>query len=626
MADEVVIPIRGADEDLQKALEQSLGSIERFAKNATDQAKDLAKEIEQAASGASAFGVAGLAAASAAGAAFAVTKLAIESLVATIQSAVSAVVNFGTTAVSSSAQYRQAIDDMIAVTDRMGNSAAGTADDIRALAKDINDSTRFTRDQAVEAQRLLVQFDRIDGSQFERTTKAAADLATAMRQDLGSAATTVGKALQSPEKAAGLLANANIELTDAQQILIHQFRMVGDLASAQEIVLQAVESQYGGLAEQVTANDTAMDRWAEAVADAKRAIGDALLPVLELTDPIIHMLSDTVYSLIDTIEEWTKETEDGTSIMQTAIDRVVEAYRHIVEVVALAGAAVTHAWENMGAVLELTGATLALAVITPWEDIRHMFTSTIPAVLTWFADNWREIFADIGNYLATVAQNMLTNLGALVRNIFNFLRGDPQRFEFVALAEGFEATLKELPVIAERELTGLELAMADVAGRAMNQLTSGFDDRLQDWRRSLGLVADEADAAADDAERSGRGARAPSLGEGRSRQPWMSEEEGVSASIEGMTQLQQRIQSSAASTRTAEEREHMQLIAELERLGIGTKDGLAKLEDGAVGTLEQIRRTDEQGNQILGGILGGISEMNQRLGRMRPPQPGMLAE
>lgn len=625
MADEVVIPIRGADEDLQKALEQSLGGLERFAKDATEQAKDLAKEIEAAASGASAFGVAGLAAASAAGAAFAVTKLAIEAVVATIQSAVSSVVNFGTTAVSSAAQYRQAIDDMIAVTDRMGNSAAGTADDIRSLAKEIGDSTRFTREQALEAQRLLVQFDRIDGSQFDRTAKAAADLATAMRQDLGSAATMVGKALQHPERAAGLLAKANIELTDAQQIMIHRFRMVGNLASAQEIVLKAVENQYGGLAQQVTENDTAMDRWGDAVEDAKRAIGDALLPVLEMTDPIIDMLSDTVYSLIDAIAEWTAETEDGSSLMQTAIDRVADAYRYVMEIAATAGAVITHAWENMGAVLELVGAKLILAVVGPWEDIRHMFTDTIPTVLRWFADNWRDIFTDVGNFLMTVAENMLANLGSLVANIMNFLRGDPQRFEFVALTEGFESTLRELPVIAERELTGLELAMQEVAGNAMDKLTTGFEDRLQDWRRTLGLVGREVDEATADSERSGRGARAPGLSS-RERQPWMTDEEGVSASIEGMTQLQSRIQSAAASTRTAEEREHQQLIAEIERLQAGTKDGLGDLKDGTVGTLEQIKQTDEHGNQILGGILGGINQMNQRLTRLQPSRPGILAE
>ena len=110
-----------------------------------------------------------------------------------------------------------------------------------------------------EGQALLLTFKSVSadadkvGGVFDRATKASIDLAAAGFGSVTSNAVQLGKALEDPIKGLAALGKSGVTFTDEQKALIKTLVETGDVASAQEIILKAVESQVGGTAE-ATAN------------------------------------------------------------------------------------------------------------------------------------------------------------------------------------------------------------------------------------------------------------------------------------------------------------------------------------------------------------------------------------
>jgi phage-related minor tail protein len=88
---------------------------------------------------------------------------------------------------------------------------------------------------------------------FDRATKAAIDLAAAGFGSVETNAIQLGKALEDPIKGLAALGKSGVTFTAEQKELIKTLVETGDVASAQEIILKAVEMQVGGTAE-ATAN------------------------------------------------------------------------------------------------------------------------------------------------------------------------------------------------------------------------------------------------------------------------------------------------------------------------------------------------------------------------------------
>lgn len=76
---------------------------------------------------------------------------------------------------------------------------------------------------------------------------------------------------------------------------------------------------------------------------------------------------------------------------------------------------------NFGKVWQLvwTGAQLQFVVVS--DIIIDFFVNKIPAVLTWFGANWKDIFDDVVNLSTTAVKNNLTNQTTFFTNFFNWL-------------------------------------------------------------------------------------------------------------------------------------------------------------------------------------------------------------
>jgi len=154
------------------------------------------------------------------------------------------------------------------------NSRVGfNVSELREQAKVIDDAVAGSKAKITEAQTQLLAFRNIQGDNFKRATKDAVDLAAAIGSDLPSAAHLLGRSLSDPERGMMHLRRAGVLLTDTQQKLVRQFAAAGQSAKAQEVLLGALENQYGGFAEKAV---RPLDRLKSELEDVRRKIGDIM--------------------------------------------------------------------------------------------------------------------------------------------------------------------------------------------------------------------------------------------------------------------------------------------------------------------------------------------------------------
>ena len=183
------------------------------------------------------------------------------------------------------------------------STAGASGMTFEALDKQANAIQRVTRfdDELIKTgQATLLTMTNIGSKVFPRATQAMVDMA-AKTGDVSGSAALLGKVLQSPLTNMGLLARQGMGLSDIQQKQVADFMAVNDVASAQGVILDAIEGKVGGLAE-VMGSTTAgqMERFKNQVEEIKERIGEKLLPVIN--------------SVVGSLANWLTSPEGQASI------------------------------------------------------------------------------------------------------------------------------------------------------------------------------------------------------------------------------------------------------------------------------------------------------------------------
>lgn len=134
---------------------------------------------------------------------------------------------------------------------------------------------------------------------------------------------------------------------------------------------------------------------------------------------------------------------------------------------------------NLSDVAALAWERVKLGGVGFWEDIRHLFTVQIPAVLDWFGGNWRDVFYTAADFALTVLINLGQNIRQIFSNLMDALSGELSFGDILQgvekdLTKGFVSSLKSLPEIPERTLTDIEQGLAS----NIDQMSAGLSDRL----------------------------------------------------------------------------------------------------------------------------------------------------
>lgn len=174
-----------------------------------------------------------------------------------------------------------------------GAAAGLSADELFRMASGLQAVTTYGDEDILQnVTAPLLTFTKIAGPEFERAQTAILDMSTLLQMDLKSAAVQVGKALNDPIGGVTALSRAGVQFTEEQKAMIASLVETGEVAAAQGIILEELETQFQGQA--AAAARTPLGQWKQlsnAIGDVKEQLGAEIVPFLE---PLVAKVKEAV--------------------------------------------------------------------------------------------------------------------------------------------------------------------------------------------------------------------------------------------------------------------------------------------------------------------------------------------
>ena len=340
---------------------------------------------------------------------------------------------------------------------------------LNAHAEALAKSTTFDDDAVKEAQSTLLGFGTIVGEEFTSATDAAADLAAFMGTEIPDAAGLLGKALADPEAGLGRLQRVLGPLTDAQQAVIDKMIEAGDVAGAQQVILDVVSEKIGTTAEDLAATSGGqMTQALNQLAEAGEAIGMILLPVLVTVAnaiagfaafvqqhmPVIQSVIGTVVGYITGLFSSAGGTVGGLQTIFAGLVAWVQANLPTIMSVAgqVFGAVANVVKSVMPVIIELAKVVLPIlgAAATVLFKVMDVAFKGIGAAF--------EVMGNVFNEVSGTIKSIFEGVVGFVRGVWNAFVGvwngiqisvPSIEIPFVGTVGGFSIGLPDLPHLAE---------------------------------------------------------------------------------------------------------------------------------------------------------------------------------
>lgn len=191
------------------------------------------------------------------------------------------IVAFGVSSVKSAMDAESAMADLQAVLTSTGGVAGMTMEALLDQAAALQKVTKFADEDVEAAQGMLLTFTKIGKDVFPAATEATLDMAEKFGMDASQAAITLGKALNDPVAGATALRRIGVALSDEQEAQIKKFMEVGDVASAQAIIMKELATEIGGVARAAGATTAGkMTQFNNQLDDMKEKVGAVIIPLL----------------------------------------------------------------------------------------------------------------------------------------------------------------------------------------------------------------------------------------------------------------------------------------------------------------------------------------------------------
>lgn len=321
--------------------------------------------------------------------------------------AVRAVVNFGKESIIAAEAVQEANNRIGSIAKSMDLFGGATEDVTQRLikfaeSKELQFGVDAELIKAGQAQLLtfksIAESAGVAGGAFDRATVAAADLAAAGFGSIDSASIMLGKALNDPLKGLTALGRAGVQFTSDQKALIKSFVDVGDVASAQNLILAEVERQVGGTA-QATAK--ASEKIKLAFGNIKEEAGAVFLPLIDNAFPVIEGFTKQLGAMVKSI--FVSLTPALTGIAM-AIPGILSALMPIIPVIG-----------------ELVVSFLKFVQIV-LEPLAKVIAALAPIVLV-LVDAFLQLLSNIIEPLVPVVENLIDAFMPLVNRIIYPLVG-----------------------------------------------------------------------------------------------------------------------------------------------------------------------------------------------------------
>jgi hypothetical protein len=216
------------------------------------------------------------------------------------------IVAFGALAVKEAAQTEVSLADLNAVIASTKGVAGVTAKSVEDYANKMQLLTKFSDDQIISGNAMLLTFTKIGKEVFPQASDATLDLAQKFGMDLSQASILLGKALNDPVAGVGALRRIGVQLSAQQEQQIKDFMAINDIASAQKVILGELSTEVGGMAQaygKTFAGQLAI--FNHRLDDMKEKIGVQLIPALirlmDAATPLLNWFSNASPATIDFI-------------------------------------------------------------------------------------------------------------------------------------------------------------------------------------------------------------------------------------------------------------------------------------------------------------------------------------
>ncbi len=209
----------------------------------------------------------------------------------------------GAAAFDAAVKSRDAIGQMEATLESMGDGAGRSSAQLQTLAKDLESISAYDDKEILrDVTSNMLTFGDIAEDNFDRANQAAVNLSAKLNQDLKSSTILIGKALNDPVKGLSALSRVGVKLAPEQEELAKKMAAVGDIAGAQGIILAELEKQYEGSAKAVRDAAPGSDT-VNAWSDLKEGIGEFLLEAVEKLTPYVNALLNAFNNLSPGMKE-----------------------------------------------------------------------------------------------------------------------------------------------------------------------------------------------------------------------------------------------------------------------------------------------------------------------------------
>lgn len=292
-----------------------------------------------------------------------------------------------------------------------GGVAKVSAKHVDTLATSIMKKSGIDDEAVASGENLLLTFTNVrnevgKGNKiFDRATVLAADMSTALGQDLKSSNIQLGKALNDPVKGITALSRVGVSFTKGQKDQIKALSDSGDKLGAQKIILKELNKEFGGSAK--AAGQTLPGQ----IKIAKESFSNFSGELVGKTIPILKQA-------IEWLKDHWPEIKAAIKEMWASVKPVLQQFGDFVGVVV--GLIKKH-WGTIKPVLM----TVVEIVKTAMRQIRNV----IKLVTDLLKGDWSAVWQDIKNIVKTAfdqIRNLLTlarqTLGAALLKLAGWLK------------------------------------------------------------------------------------------------------------------------------------------------------------------------------------------------------------
>lgn len=219
-----------------------------------------------------------------------------------------------------------------AVIKSTGGAAGITADEVEDMAKELSDTTGVEDDLIIKNGALLLTFKEIGEDIFPETMQAAIDMSAVMGTDLQGSIVMVGKALNDPIEGMSALQRVGVTFNETQEATIKALVESGDVMGAQKIVLEELQSEFGGAASAIHDAGTNSDTLKNSLGNLKEEIGADLLPTVRDVNTAVATYIDKLTLNRQYIDEVKAAEEAGILTKAEATEKLRELHQGTLDV------------------------------------------------------------------------------------------------------------------------------------------------------------------------------------------------------------------------------------------------------------------------------------------------------